>query len=146
MTVEKKDCLSHHDVLFRLDAYDQNRGVKVSGHRGYFLKGWGCQLLVLLRTWLRFMHGLIYISSTQALIRYGLDFLSERGYTELQVPHFMLGSLMARTAQISQFDEELYKVDDPETEGDKFLIATSEQPLSAFHASEWLTKQDVPLK
>jgi seryl-tRNA synthetase len=91
--------------------------------------------------------GLTWSLSTQALIQYGVDFLADRGYTEIQVPHLMLGKLMAQTAQISQFDEELYKVEDPETDGDnKFLIATSEQPLSAFHAKEWLTKQDVPLK
>lgn len=34
MTVEKRDCLSHHEVLTRLDGYDPDRGVKVVGHRG----------------------------------------------------------------------------------------------------------------
>jgi seryl-tRNA synthetase len=44
MVVEKRACLSHHEVLHRLDAYDLPRGVKVSGHRGYFLKGFGWRL------------------------------------------------------------------------------------------------------
>lgn len=39
--VEKRDVLSHHEVLTRLDGYDPERGVKVVGHRGYFLKKWG---------------------------------------------------------------------------------------------------------
>jgi len=30
-----------HEVLSRLDGYDPERGVKVVGHRGYFLKKWG---------------------------------------------------------------------------------------------------------
>jgi seryl-tRNA synthetase len=28
----------------------------------------------------------------------------------------------------------------------KYLIATSEQPISAFHAGEWLAEKDLPLK
>ena len=39
--VEKRDVLSHHEVLTRLDGYDPERGVKVVGHRGYFLRNWG---------------------------------------------------------------------------------------------------------
>ena len=59
----------------------------------------------------------------------------------------MLRKYMAKTAQLSQFDEELYKVtDDGEEETDKYLIATSEQPLSALHDSEWLLDQDLPIK
>ena len=33
--------LSHHEVLLRLDGYDPERGVKIVGHRGYFLRKWG---------------------------------------------------------------------------------------------------------
>lgn len=53
---------------------------------------------------------------------------------------------MARTAQLEQFDEELYKVTgDGE---DKYLIATSEQPISAFHMNEWFEKpsEQLPIK
>jgi len=36
---EKKDgLLSHHEVLLRLDGYAPEAGVKVVGHRGYFLR------------------------------------------------------------------------------------------------------------
>lgn len=34
----------HHQVLAMIDGYDPKRGSKVSGHRGYFLKGWGAIL------------------------------------------------------------------------------------------------------
>jgi len=53
---------------------------------------------------------------------------------------------MAKTAQLEQFDEELYKVVDGEAINDKYLIATSEQPISAFHANEWLVSKDLPIK
>ncbi|EFY91507.1 putative serine-tRNA ligase, cytosolic [Metarhizium acridum CQMa 102] len=127
-TVEKRsNVLSHHEVLLRLDGYDPDRGVKVVGHRGYFLRQWGVFL-------------------NQALINYGLEFLSQRGYTPLQTPQFMLKDYMGKTAQLEQFDEELYKVTDGEAKNDKYLIATSEQPISAFHADEWLIPKDLPIK
>jgi len=127
--VEKKDCLSHHEVLARLDGYDPERGVKIVGHRGYCLTGYGLFLNL-------------------ALINYGLEFLFNKGYKPNQPPFFMLREAMAKTAQLEQFDEELYKVtekdNDPAT--DKYLIATSEQPISAMHEAEWLNDKDLPIK
>ncbi|KAI5959595.1 SES1 [Candida pseudojiufengensis] len=119
--------LSHHEVLLRLDGYDPERGVRIVGHRGYFLRNYGVFL-------------------NQALINYGLSFLAKKGYVPLQAPVMMNKDVMAKTAQLSQFDEELYKVIDGEDE--KYLIATSEQPISAYHAGEWFDKpQDqLPIK
>lgn len=124
---KREDFLSHHEVLMRLDGYDPERGAKIVGHRGYFLRNWGVFL-------------------NQALINYGLEFLTTRGYTALQTPQFMLKEYMGKTAQLEQFDEELYKVQDGDAQNDKYLIATSEQPISAFHADEWLVAGDVPIK
>lgn len=128
-TVAKDGKLSHHEVLTRLDGYDPERGVKVVGHRGYFLKKWGLYL-------------------NQALINYALEFLSNRtidgvNYIPLQTPQFMNKDVMAKTAQLEQFDDELYKVVDGDQE--KYLIATSEQPISAFHSDEYLMKTDLPI-
>lgn len=82
-----------------------------------------------------------------ALVNYGLEFLWRKGYKPNQPPHFMLREYMAKTAQLEQFDEELYKVtDDGEKQTDKYLIATSEQPLSALHDSEWLQDKDLPIR
>ncbi|KAL9611314.1 MAG: hypothetical protein Q9167_004038 [Letrouitia subvulpina] len=126
--LRKQDCLSHHEVLTRIDGYDPERGVKIVGHRGYCLTGYGLFLNL-------------------ALVNYGLEFLWKKGYKPNQPPHFMLRQYMAKTAQLEQFDEELYKVtDDGEHETDKYLIATSEQPLSALHDSEWLQDKDLPIK
>ncbi len=108
--------LSHHEVLLRLDGYDPERGFRIVGHRGYFSRNYGVFL-------------------NQALINYGLSFLAENEYTPLQAPVMMNKDVMAKTAQLSQFDQELYKVIDGEDE--KYLIATLEQPISAYHAGEW---------
>ena len=66
-------------------------GAKIAGHRGYYLTGDGVDL-------------------NQALISYGLDFLRSKGYKKIQPPFFMNKDQMAKTAQLDQFDEELYKV------------------------------------
>jgi seryl-tRNA synthetase len=125
----RENAIPHHGVLLRLNGYDPERGTKIVGHRGYCLIGYGVLL-------------------NRALEQYGLEFLFNKGYTLNQPPFMMLRDQMAKTAQLSDFDEELYKVteskDKPET--DKYLIATSEQPLSALHSEEWLGVQDLPIK
>ncbi|KAF8532040.1 serine-tRNA ligase [Gautieria morchelliformis] len=124
---QKKGILAHHEVLLRLDAMDLDRGSKVAGHRGYFLTNDGVDL-------------------NHALIAYGLDFLRKRGYRKIQAPFLMNRDVMAKTAQLDQFDEELYKVTG--SEEDKYLIATSEQPISAFHSDEWFEnpEKQLPIK
>ncbi|KAJ2498482.1 Cytosolic seryl-tRNA synthetase [Coemansia sp. RSA 1972] len=118
---------SHHEVLYLLGGFDAKRGADVAGHRGYFLTGVGVDLNL-------------------AMINYGLQFLGARGYTKIQTPFFMRRDVMAKTAQLSQFDEELYKVSGGGE--DKYLIATSEQPISAFHMNEMFEKpsEQLPIK
>jgi len=116
----------HHELLWMIDGYEPDRGVKVAGHRGYFLKGIGVRL-------------------NQALIAYGTDFLAKRGCTVLSTPLFMNKDAMARTAQLEEFDEALYTVIGEKGE-QKYLIATSEQPISAFHSGEWLEPKDLPIR
>lgn len=48
----------------------------------------------------------------QALIQYALQSLRARGYTPVYTPFFMRKEVMQEVAQLSQFDEELYKVRD----------------------------------
>eukprot|EP00743_Colponemidia_sp_Colp-15_P001278 GILK01001401.1.p1 GENE.GILK01001401.1~~GILK01001401.1.p1 ORF type:complete len:480 (+),score=84.67 GILK01001401.1:38-1477(+) len=116
----------HHEVLAMIDGYDPERGVNVAGHRGYFLKGPGVMLNL-------------------ALINYGVSFLNARQYTALQPPYFMKKDVMAKTAQLSQFDEELYKVVG-DGDDDKYLIATAEQPISAMHLNEWIEEEALPIR
>jgi seryl-tRNA synthetase len=56
---DKRGGFNHHKVLQALGGYDPERGQKVAGHRGYFLKGPGVLL-------------------NQALINYGIAFLNKR--------------------------------------------------------------------
>jgi len=81
--------LHHHEIMQILDIVDFERGQKVAGHRGYFLKGAGVLL-------------------NQALINYGLKFLVEREYTPIQPPFFLKKSIMEETCQLSDFEENLY--------------------------------------
>jgi seryl-tRNA synthetase len=50
------------------------------------------------------------VDLNQALISYGLDFLRKKGYKKIQPPFMMNKDQMSKTAQLEQFDEELYKV------------------------------------
>lgn len=69
----------------------------------------------------------------------------------------MRKEMMAQTAQLSEFDEALYGVSimmsvvwaDGQIKGDGdeyYLIATSEQPISAMHADENLEPKELPKK
>eukprot|EP00834_Sanchytrium_tribonematis_P001371 NODE_33_length_36935_cov_1.609241.p11 type:complete len:370 gc:universal NODE_33_length_36935_cov_1.609241:6494-7603(+) len=122
--LKPKTPLSHHQILDLIGGYSPDQGVKVAGHRGYFLTGVGCKL------W-------------RALSNYGIDFLEEREYSQVYTPFYMKKEVMARTAQLSQFDEELYKMVGEE---EAYLIATSEQPLSAYHMNEWIEPSKLPIK
>ncbi|CAL9003416.1 hypothetical protein GBA52_018673 [Prunus armeniaca] len=116
---------NHVELVELLGIADLKKGAEVAGGRGFYLKGAGVRL-------------------NQALINFGLDFLEKRGYTELQTPFFMRKDIMAKCAQLAQFDEELYKVTG---EGDdKYLIATAEQPLCSYHIDDWIHPSQLPLR
>jgi seryl-tRNA synthetase len=117
--------LNHHDVLWRIGGYEPDRGHTVAGHRGYFLRDVGVLL-------------------NQAFINYGIAFLRKRQYVVVQPPYFMKKDVMAGVAQLEQFDEELYKVGGDGD--DKYLIATSEQPICAYHKDEWMDEKQFPLR
>jgi len=121
----RQGIMPHHEVLLRLDAMDLDRGTfvgdhfflltlssfffegaKVAGHRGYYLINDGIDL-------------------NQALISYGLDFLRKRGFKKIQPPFFMNKEQMSKTAQLDQFDEELYKVN---IQGERPEMRTHDAP------------------
>lgn len=115
--------MNHHHLMKCLGMYDPERGSKIMGHRGYFLKGYGVLL-------------------NQALINYGINFLMEKGYTIVQPPYFIKKEYMEKTCEIGDFANNLYQLED----NTAYLIATSEQPISAMHADEWLKKSELPIK
>jgi len=126
-----KQPLTHDDLLWRVDGYEPTRGQNVAGHRAYFLKNAGVLL-------------------NQAIINYAIAFLRKRNYDILQPPYMMNKEVMAGLAQLEDFDEQLYKVsgktDDPNGASEKYLIATSEQPICAYHKGDWIEEKSLPLR
>jgi seryl-tRNA synthetase len=116
--------LNHVDLLDKIDGVEYQKGIYISGNRGYFLKKFGLALNI-------------------ALIQYGLDFLQNKGFIPIQTPYFMKKEIMAKCAQLGDFNEQLYCIKEEKT---KFLIATSEQPISALHSNEKIYKKNLPLK
>ena len=53
---------------------------------------------------------------------------------------------MGKIAQLAEFDEALYHVKGEKNDSDKYLIATSEQPLCAYHMGDWLREKELPLR
>lgn len=123
--------LAHHQLLAMIDGYEPERGNRIAGHRGYYLKGSALKL-------------------NQALFRYGLDFLASKGFTPIHTPFFMKKDSMERVCQLEDFEETLYNVVDIDKNGSinqdshMFLIATSEQPLCGFHLNEVLEEKELP--
>ena len=74
-----------------IGGFDPERGANIVGHRGYYLTGPGLAL-------------------NQALIAYGLSFLRKKEYKLVQTPYMMRKDVMGKVAQLSEFDEALYKV------------------------------------
>jgi seryl-tRNA synthetase len=125
---------NHVDLVELIDGYDGVRGAMVSGSRGYYAKG-----------------PVVFLE--QALISLALQTLDDKNYTALYTPFFMRKEVMQEVAQLSQFDEELYKVigksselTDDKTVEERYLIATSEQPIAAYHRDEWIPESSLPIR
>merc|ERR1712038_643615 len=132
--IEGRKKYSHFGLIHMIGGVDTERGAVTSGGRGYYLMGPAVFL-------------------QQGLIQLALQVLYTKGYSPLYTPFFMKKEVMKEVAQLSQFDEELYKVvgKGSEVEGDKsisekYLIATSEQPIAAFHRDEWISEKQLPIK
>merc|ERR1719422_2512129 len=125
---------SHVDLIHMIGGMDAERGTVTAGGRGYYLMGPAVAL-------------------QQALMQLALQTLMAKDFTPLYTPFFMRKDVMQEVAQLSQFDEELYKVtgkgserEEDKTVDEKYLIATSEQPIAAFHRDEWLNPENLPIK
>jgi len=53
---------------------------------------------------------------------------------------------MHETCQLDDFKDNLYQVEGTEDKDPLYLIATSEQPISAMHRGEWIEPQDLPYR
>jgi len=115
--------LSHVDLIEEINGADTKKASEVVGSRFYYLKG----DMVLLNL---------------ALIRFALDKLISKGYTPLWTPFFIKHEIMKAAAELADFEEQLYKIQDE----DLFMIATSEQTLAAYHYNEIIDPNLFPLK
>jgi seryl-tRNA synthetase len=115
--------LSHVKLIQDIDGADTKKASEVVGSRFYYLKG----DIVLLNL---------------ALIRFALDKLISKGYEPLWTPFFIKHEIMKAAAELADFEEQLYKIQDE----DLFMIATSEQTLAAYHYDEIIDPGLLPLK
>lgn len=114
---------SHIDLVQTLDLVDFERGNKVSGFRGYFLKN---QLAIL----------------QMGLMMYALQKLSSKGYSPLIAPSIVKGLTHFGTGQFPWGEPEVYKLNDE----DAYLAGTAEQPVTSYYAHETLQESDLPKK
>lgn len=113
---------SHMELMETLDMADFERGTKVSGFRGYFLKGDGALL-------------------SFAIWRYAQDFFLGKEFTPIIVPSLVKRVAFLGTGYLPQGEEDLYKTQD----GD-FLAGTGEVATMAYYMSEILDKKQFPIK
>lgn len=113
---------NHIELMENLDMVDFERGVKVSGFRGYFMKNDGAKLFF-------------------ALWQYFLNYFIEQGYTPMIVPSLVRKESLVGTGMIPQSEEDLYKVGDNE-----YLAGTAEVATMGYYMNEILEKSDLPKK
>ena len=115
--------LSHVDLITKIDGADLKKASEIAGSRFYYLKG----DLVLLNL---------------ALLNYALEKLINKNYTPMWPPFFTKHEVMKAAAELADFEEQLYKIQDE----DLYMIATSEQTLAAYHYDEIIDPKRLPFK
>ncbi len=113
---------AHWDLGPERNLIDFDRGVKLSGSRFYVLYGGAARL-------------------QRALIQWMLDFHTDRGYTEVQLPYLVKEQCMWNAGQLPKFQDNLYR----DHEDDLWLVPTAEVPLTNLHEGEILKAEDLPL-
>ncbi len=122
-----------------LDIVDTERGVKVSGYRGYYLKNEGAMM-------------------SMALMMYAAHKMVAKGY-RLMIPPTLVkqfalfGTGYFKGTEYNADIDEIYQVSssDKEASGEyvkdkKFLVGTAEPPLLAYFSDETLDEKDLPMR
>ena len=114
---------SHIELMTNLGMLDLERGTKVAGFRGYFLKGDGARLQF-------------------ALWQFVQDFFfNKKDFVPMIVPSLLKRELLLGTGYIPQGEEDLYKTQDGE-----YLSGTAEVGMMGHYMEEILEKKDLPIK
>ncbi len=112
----------HIELLEKLDYIDLERGSKVSGFRGYFLKG-----------------GMAKLSF--AVWQYFLEKITAKGYDPMIVPSLVRPELLYGSGYLPQGEEDLYKTQD----GDYFA-GTAEVATMGLYSDEIIPLEKLPMK
>jgi len=113
----------HIDISESLNLLELERAAKTAGARFYYLKG-------------------DLVKLNQALIQFGLDFLSEKGYTMFQPPYMINRKSMEGAVILDDFEDVIYKVEDQ----DLYLIGTSEHAMVSMYSDEILDGNTLPAR
>lgn len=113
----------HVELMTALGMADFERGSKVAGFRGYFLKGDGALL-------------------SYALWHFISDhFVKKGGFVPMLVPSLVRREGFMGTGYLPQSEEDLYKTQDGE-----YLSGTAEVATMAYHMDEVLDAKDFPIR
>lgn len=112
----------HVQIAKDLDLIDFERGAKVAGFRGYFLKNEAVML-------------------SMALWQYALDLLLKKGFTPFIAPSLVRGFNFIGTGWLPQAKDEVYS-----TGEDLCLAGTAEVPMMGFHSNEIIEESELPKK
>ena len=130
---------THIELGKALDILDLERGTKVGGFRGYYLKNEGALLQM-------------------ALMMYAIRKLSDKGFVTMIPPTLvkafpLFGSGYFKGTEYDGEVDEIYKVatSDKESDGsvskeEKFLVGTAEPSLLAYHSDEVLDETALPMR
>lgn len=113
---------SHIDLMHDLGLVDFERGAKVSGFRGYFLKGDAARL-------------------TMAIWYYFMDFFTKEGREAMIAPSLVNRESFIGTGYLPQFEDDLYK-----TQDDQYLAGTSEVSVMGYYRDEVIDRSELPKK
>lgn len=114
---------SHIELVESLDLADLERGTKVSGFRGYFLKN----ELALLQ---------------MALVMYVFQKFAAKGFIPMIAPSMVKEFTLFGNGQFPWGRSEVYQLNDD----DAYLAGTAEVPVTAYYANETLEEKDLPKK
>ena len=130
---------THVDLVKDLDIVDFEKGAKVSGYRGYYLKNEGAFLVM-------------------ALMNYALNKMAEKGYSVMIPPTLikdfaLFGSGYFKGAEYDSESDNIYQIAtrDKEMDGQvskekKFLVGTAEPSLLAYFSDEVLDEAKLPIR
>jgi seryl-tRNA synthetase len=130
---------THIELAKELDIIDFEKGAKVSGYRGYYLKNEGTFLVM-------------------ALMNFALNKMAEKGYSAIIPPTLikdfaLYGSGYFKGAEYDSESDNIYQIAtrDKDMDGQiskekKFLVGTAEPSLLAYFSDEVLDEADLPIR